>query len=42
MALLIRFSELLASLIGEALTERLLEPVWTEPMPMNHTMKATP
>jgi hypothetical protein len=30
-ALLICFTELLASLIGEALTERLLEPVWAFP-----------
>jgi len=32
-ALLSRFTDLLASLIGEALTERLLEPVWTVPTP---------
>ncbi len=37
-ALLIRFVELLVSLIGEALTERLLEPVWASP----DTMKAIP
>lgn len=30
-ALLIRFSELLTSLIGETLTGRLLEQVWAEP-----------
>jgi len=30
-ALLLTFTELLATLIGESLTERLLAPVWTHP-----------
>ncbi len=30
---LVIFTELLATLIGESLTERLLEPVWTPPTP---------
>jgi hypothetical protein len=32
-ALLVTFTELLATLIGESLTERLLDPVWTPPKP---------
>ncbi|WP_285606392.1 hypothetical protein [Geothrix edaphica] len=32
-ALLVAFTELLAALIGESLTERLLDPVWTPPKP---------
>jgi hypothetical protein len=32
-ALLATFTELLATLIGESLTERLLDPVWTPPKP---------
>jgi hypothetical protein len=30
-ALLLTFTELLATLIGESLTERLLAPVWARP-----------
>lgn len=37
-AWLVAFTELLATLIGESLTERLLEPVWAPPTP---TPKAT-
>jgi len=32
-ALLVNFTELLASLIGESLTEHLLAPVWVLPLP---------
>lgn len=32
-ALLVTFTELLAALIGEAMAERLLDPVWTPPKP---------
>ena len=32
-ALLVNFTELLATLIGESLTERLLAPVWLPPSP---------
>jgi hypothetical protein len=32
-ALLVNFTDLLAALIGESLTERLLAPVWTPPSP---------
>lgn len=32
-ALLVTFTELLATLIGDSLTERLLDPVWTPPKP---------
>jgi hypothetical protein len=32
-ALLVNFTDLLATLIGESLTERLLAPVWTPPSP---------
>jgi hypothetical protein len=32
-ALLMSFTELLATLIGESLTERLLSPVWAPPLP---------
>jgi hypothetical protein len=32
-ALLMNFVELLATLIGESLTERLLSPVWAPPLP---------
>jgi hypothetical protein len=32
-ALLMNFTELLATLIGESLTERLLGPVWAPPLP---------
>jgi len=32
-ALLVNFTELLATLIGESLTDRLLAPVWMPPLP---------
>ena len=32
-ALLVTFTELLATLIGESLTDRLLDPVWAPPKP---------
>jgi hypothetical protein len=34
-ALLVTFTELLATLIGESLTDRLLSPVWTPPPTMS-------
>jgi hypothetical protein len=34
-ALLLTFTELLATLIGESLTERLLAPVWARPSPLS-------
>ncbi len=39
--LLVNFTELLATLIGESLTMRLLEPVWVAPAPESEQEKAS-
>ncbi len=39
-ALLVTFTELLDSLIGESLTERLLAPIWASPLPVSEQESA--